>query len=129
MITIVGIPGSGKTYFLRKGILDDYYKGQSLMLTYYESTTIMDHGAGDVLVAFARQLVQYNCVDQQAVELDRILDWGVVVNAFRKHLQLDDDTQLIVCIDELRALREHLYSEGEVEEVIFSSSRRWGPHP
>ena len=34
VITTVGIPGSGKTHFLRKGILNDYYKGQSLMVTY-----------------------------------------------------------------------------------------------
>ena len=108
VITVVGSPGSGKTYFLRKGILDDYYKGQSVMVTYGEGSTIIDDGTGDALVAFARQLVDANCKDKGKVDMKRITCWSVVVEAFRMHLKLADDKQLIVCIDEFALLRAHL---------------------
>ena len=108
MITVVGIPGSGKTHFLRKGILSDYYKGQSLMLTYNEGSTVIDNGTGDVLVAFARQLVHGNCKDQDNLDVNKITSWEDVVKAFRMRLDLTKERPLIVCIDEMGLLRSHL---------------------
>ena len=78
------------------------------MVTYFEGSTVIDDGTGDVLVAFARQLIHGNCKDESEVDEKRITSWTDVVQAFRMHLNLADGKQLIVCIDEMDILYSHL---------------------
>ena len=106
VITTVGIPGSGKTFLLRKGIMNEWYPDRSIMMTFYEDAQIIDDGKMDPLVAFARQLVQSNSRYQE-VDFNRIVDFHGVITAFRQKLGLSDETPLIVCVDELIKLREH----------------------
>ena len=106
VITTVGIPGSGKTFLLRKGIMNEWYPDRSIMMTFYEDAQIIDDGKMDPLVAFARQLVQSNSRYQE-VDFNRIVDFHGVITAFRQKLGLSDEIPLIVCIDELIKLREH----------------------
>ena len=106
VITTVGIPGSGKTFLLRKGIMNEWYPDRSIMMTFYEDAQIIDDGKMDPLVAFARQLVQLNSF-RRDVDFNRIVDFHGVITAFRQKLGLSDETPLIVCVDELIKLREH----------------------
>ena len=117
VITTVGIPGSGKTFLLRKGIMNEWYPDRSIMMTYNEDAQIIDDGKMDPLVAFARQLVQTNSFRRRDVDFNRIVDFDVVITAFRQKLGLSDETPLIVCIDELIKLREHHIIELQKQSV------------
>ena len=112
VITTVGVPGSGKTFFLRAGVLrNEDYASNSIMMTYDEDADILDDGKMDVKTAFARQLVQANCITRDEVDFEKIVDFDTVVHAFRLLLNLKPDQTLIVCVDELMKLRsalEHL---------------------
>ena len=112
VITTVGVPGSGKTFFLRAGVLrNEDYASNSIMMTYNEDADILDDGKMDVKTAFARQLVQANCITRGEVDFEKIVDFDTVVHAFRLLLNLKPDQTLIVCVDELMRLRsalEHL---------------------
>ena len=113
VITTVGVPGSGKTFFLRAGVLrNKEYMSNSIMMTYNEDADILDDGKMDVKTAFARQLVQANCIQRDEVDFEKIVDFDTVVHAFRLLLNLKPDQALIVCVDELMKLRTKLDKRG-----------------
>ena len=115
VITTVGVPGSGKTFFLRAGILRKWYPRNSIMMTYNEGAHLFDDAKMDITTAFARQLVQSNCKNTKDVDFERIVDLDTVLAAFRLLLKLDDNTMLIVCVDELVCLRTGLERRLAVE--------------
>ena len=113
VITTVGVPGSGKTFFLRAGVLrNEEYASNSIMMTYFEDADILDDGKMDVKTAFARQLVQANCIQRDEVDFEKIVDFDTVVQAFRLLLNLKPDQTLIVCVDGLMRLRTELELRG-----------------
>ena len=107
VITAVGTPGSGKTFFLRAGILRNWYPDNSVMMYYFEDATILDDGKMDVITAFARQLVQSN-EGRKDIDFERIDGLDTVVAAFRLNLGLSKSEMLIVCIDGIICLQTHV---------------------
>ena len=124
VITTVGVPGSGKTFFLRAGVLrNEEYASNSIMMTYFEDADILDDGKMDVKTAFARQLVQANCIQRDEVDFEKIVDFDTVVHAFRLLLNLKPDQTLIVCVDELMRLRTKLERRGMNSDAAHKRCR------
>ena len=124
VITTVGVPGSGKTFFLRAGVLrNEEYASNSIMMTYFEDADILDDGKMDVTTAFARQLVQANCITRDEVDFEKIVDFDTVVQAFRLLLNLKPDQTLIVCVDELMRLRTKLERRGMNSDAAHKRCR------
>ena len=124
VITTVGVPGSGKTFFLRAGVLrNEEYASNSIMMTYFEDADILDDGKMDVTTAFARQLVQANCITRDEVDFEKIVDFDTVVHAFRLLLNLKPDQTLIVCVDELMRLRTKLELRGMNSDAAHKRCR------
>ena len=115
VIAAVGVGGSGKTFFLRAGVLRQWYPRNSIMVTYGEGATILDDGKMAAHIALARQLVQANRPRGRSEQIDdaKIESLDTVVRAFRIALGLDTSETLIVCVDGLVHLRAHVGGDTE----------------
>ena len=79
----------------------------SVMVTYFEDARILNNGKMDVTTAFARQLARSNR-GREDIDFERIDGLDTVVAAFHLNPGLDSSMMLIVCIDELIRLRNHV---------------------
>eukprot|EP00754_Rhynchopus_humris_P027460 Rhum_TRINITY_DN15089_c1_g1::Rhum_TRINITY_DN15089_c1_g1_i1::g.136587::m.136587 len=118
VIAVVGVGGSGKTFFLRAGILRRWYPRNSIMVSYGEDVPVLDDGKVSAHVAFARQLVQANRRrGREVVDYARIESLATVVRAFRIALGLDASEALIVCVDGLIHLRAHVGDDTDLGQL------------